>query len=466
MTKSRTLPTIPTIAAFLVAAVVLSAGAGSLLQLRTLHGARTIDVSRLGQRVLVIASHPDDEVLMAGGAIRQLLAQGAQVRVVIVTAGDGYFRAARGLSPGRTGASAYRRLGDVRHGESLAAAADLGLPVSDVISLGFPDGGASALWDADWSSVAKRAGRNGAASVPYSWAADAGAPYTGQSLASQLVGVLKDFRPDTVISPDVHETHPDHSAVAAFALYALDEAGFTGTRLTAIVHFKHFPYPWGFLPDAWLAPPATLAGDGSTWLALPLSEADERAKRAALEQYHSQTAVADLAVYMRALVRRNELFDDRPAAVPATQPTDAPPTPGATGTVVVTPAPVLVPSTPTRGRIGSIRMVRGPHTVWIGIVCDEPIVASFDYRISVRLIGGRQAPARLDVLAHRGSVSALRVSADSVTPAGLTTGTDGRTVWISLPASAFDGRTHALLRATAGAAATSPFRTAVRDVSL
>src|ERR1051325_3837894 len=41
------------------------------------------------QRVLVIAPHPDDETIGAGGLIQQALAQGSLVKVVVVTNGDG-----------------------------------------------------------------------------------------------------------------------------------------------------------------------------------------------------------------------------------------------------------------------------------------------------------------------------------------------------------------------------------------
>jgi N-acetyl-1-D-myo-inositol-2-amino-2-deoxy-alpha-D-glucopyranoside deacetylase len=465
MTRSRTLPTLPTIAAFILGAVVLSAAVGYLMRPRTLSDARTIDASQLGERVLVIAPHPDDEVLTAGGTIHRLLARGAQVRVVIVTAGDGYYRAAKRLTTGPTGPAAYLHLGDVRHEESLAAAARLGLPASDVISLGFPDAGTSELWDTDWDASKRYVGRTEASATPYPWALEPNAPYTGTQLASELVRVMRDFRPDTVIGPDTRETHPDHAAVGTFTLFAMDEAGFTGRRLTAFVHFKHYPYPWAYIPGASLAPPPVLVGRDSTWLTLPLEAADETAKHAAIGAYASQNAVADLAVYMRAFLRRNELFDDRLAATPATQVGDARPAEGTAGTVLVTPAPVI-PGLAHPGRIGSVRVVRGAGVVWVGLVSDAPVDPAFQYRLDVRLIGGTRPTERLGVLVSGGAATAVDASSDSTAPAGIATQADGHTVWISVPASVFEGRTHALLGTASGPAGRSPFRTSWRDVSL
>ncbi|MFQ3611471.1 MAG: PIG-L family deacetylase, partial [Fimbriimonadales bacterium] len=46
------------------------------------------------QRLLIIAPHPDDEVLGCGGLIAEAVRQGSAVRVVAITAGDGFSGAA------------------------------------------------------------------------------------------------------------------------------------------------------------------------------------------------------------------------------------------------------------------------------------------------------------------------------------------------------------------------------------
>ncbi len=43
-----------------------------------------------GERLLVVAPHPDDETLGAGGLIQRVLENHGQVRVVLITAGDGF----------------------------------------------------------------------------------------------------------------------------------------------------------------------------------------------------------------------------------------------------------------------------------------------------------------------------------------------------------------------------------------
>ncbi|MEO7234782.1 MAG: PIG-L family deacetylase [Lapillicoccus sp.] len=79
--------------------------------------------------VVVVAPHPDDEVLGVGGLIRRLVRDGVRVRVVAVTDGEGA-PAPRGWSP--------ERLATERVIEAVAACGALG--VDPPHRLGLPDG--------------------------------------------------------------------------------------------------------------------------------------------------------------------------------------------------------------------------------------------------------------------------------------------------------------------------------------
>jgi LmbE family N-acetylglucosaminyl deacetylase len=112
-------------------------------------------------RVLLLAAHPDDEVLGAGGAASLLAARGASVRTVVFSRGEGW--------------------GDpvARMEESRAAARVLGLPEPGFLA--FPDRGL--------------AGR----------AAD---------LRAAIERLVLEAEPDLVLCPAPSELHPDHRALA------------------------------------------------------------------------------------------------------------------------------------------------------------------------------------------------------------------------------------------------------------
>lgn len=76
---------------------------------------------------LVVAPHPDDEVLSSGGLIARQRGRGLEVRVLAVTDGEAAYRGWDGL-------------GARRRAEQLAGLAELGVPDGAVTRLGLPDG--------------------------------------------------------------------------------------------------------------------------------------------------------------------------------------------------------------------------------------------------------------------------------------------------------------------------------------
>ena len=93
--------------------------------------ARLPGLARPSGRTVVVAAHPDDETLGAGGLLRELAAAGRPADVVVVTDGAGSHPGSSTLTP----ADLVRRRAD----EVVRAVALLS-PASHVRLLGFPDG--------------------------------------------------------------------------------------------------------------------------------------------------------------------------------------------------------------------------------------------------------------------------------------------------------------------------------------
>ncbi|MET9479386.1 PIG-L family deacetylase [Streptomyces sp. NPDC006638] len=81
--------------------------------------------------VVVVAAHPDDEVLGFGGAMAELAAAGTEVHLVSVTDGEG--------SHPRSAQIDHARMARVREAELLSALAELGLPDLRPTRLRVPD---------------------------------------------------------------------------------------------------------------------------------------------------------------------------------------------------------------------------------------------------------------------------------------------------------------------------------------
>jgi len=184
------------------------------------------------KRVVVVAPHPDDEILACGGLLQAAALHGLAHLLVAVTDGEASHPGSQAWPPARL------RLERPR--ETLAALACLGIDQPAVLRLAFADGGVAACEDA---------------------------------LAERLAAILRPG--DLVVTTWRYDAHPDHEACARACTSA---AAASGASL--------FETPvWGW---HWSAP-----GDGAMPLAqarkLALTPAVLARKRAALVCFRSQT---------------------------------------------------------------------------------------------------------------------------------------------------------------------------------
>ena len=87
----------------------------------------------LSENMVIIAPHPDDEVIGCAGLIQALVERGTPPHVIILTGGEGSHRGCCNTSAEDIMAA--------RHQLTLKAASTLGLPESHIHCLNYPDGG-------------------------------------------------------------------------------------------------------------------------------------------------------------------------------------------------------------------------------------------------------------------------------------------------------------------------------------
>lgn len=270
-------------------------------------------------RLLVVAPHPDDETLGAGGLMQRVLQLGGAVQVVFMTSGDGFPNgvalAQHTLHPT---ARDYREYGRRRQEEARQALMTLGIPEKSIIFLGFPDAGLCPLrmqypidTGIDYTSPFTLEDRPPAA--------DALVPdieYNSEDLQRELAWILYHFRPSLVVTTHSQDKHPDHCATHLFvqkALYDLQQLDprWQPVLLTFLIHFGGW---WPVAQDVSLAspllPPPGFPDHEPPWLPLPLSSAELQTKRQAVLQYHSQMLA--MGSYLLSFVRANELFAREP----------------------------------------------------------------------------------------------------------------------------------------------------------
>ncbi len=267
------------------------------------------------ERLMVMAPHPDDEVICCAGLMRRVLAGGGRVDIVYFTEGDGYREgAAFELSPAKLEPEAFIEYGEWRRRESLAVLTLLRLSEGNAHFLGFPDGGLREIWERHFSGLRPYESRTTAtAHVPYRHSVEPGAPYSGTELQGLVRRLMLDLKPTLIALPDPRDQHGDHSATGLFALEAYHDAageaeaaGLPRARvLTYLVHWPAWP-GLSAEPPPPLGPPSDVSPAPIEWVALPLSAAESADKLHVLHVYKTQVDL--MATFLDSFYRSNELF--------------------------------------------------------------------------------------------------------------------------------------------------------------
>jgi len=262
-------------------------------------------------RILILAPHEDDETLGCGGLIQQAVAAGAAVRVVYLTSGDHnqlaflVYRKRPWLSP-----RVNRNMGEIRIREARDAMALLGVPVQQLVFLGYPDHDTLRIWSRHWGkSPPLHSILTNATRVPYREAPGYGTPYKGESIVADIERELLNFRPTHIFVTHPIDANPDHRAYFLFLNVALlNLAGRIPAPqiYTYPIHMGPWPRPYFFRPHEWLSFPRRLDDERAHSRVLDLTPEQVLRKYKAIRLYKSQ--MSDSSYWMAAFARRNELF--------------------------------------------------------------------------------------------------------------------------------------------------------------
>jgi LmbE family N-acetylglucosaminyl deacetylase len=264
-------------------------------------------------RVLVLAPHPDDEVLGAGGVIQQAVAMKLPLKIVYFTYGDSnqwsflLYRKHPVVFPG-----AVEAMGLVRHDEAINASRILGVDAKDLIFLGYPDFGTLNIWYYHWNQrPAYRSIMTRVTAVPYKGAYRFGAAYKGEEILQDLRSVLRDFKPTMIFVSHPADHNGDHLALYLYLRVALWDEGMDGKvqLYPYLIHYLTWPKPKSFHPEKDFVPPEALANQ-EVWEQYHLSALQMQNKKKALEAHKTQYFSSPK--YLLSFVKFNELFGDFP----------------------------------------------------------------------------------------------------------------------------------------------------------
>jgi len=264
-------------------------------------------------RILILAPHPDDEVLGCCGIIQKAVAMKLPLRVVFFTYGDNnqwsflVYRKHPVLRP-----KAARGMGLVRHDEAIAACQTLGVSPEQLIFLGYPDFRTLNIWYTHWGDrPPSKSILTKVKAVPYANAFRPGAPYKGQEILRDLETILREFKPTKIFVSHPGDHHPDHRSLYLFTRVALWdlEKEMKPALYPYLIHYKQWPKPRGYNPGESLEPPP-LFKEKIQWQTCNLEPGEIELKHTAIKKHRSQYDYN--AKYLLSFIRPNELFGDFP----------------------------------------------------------------------------------------------------------------------------------------------------------
>ncbi len=265
-------------------------------------------------RILILAPHPDDEVLGCGGIIQRATKMNLPIKVVFLTYGDQnqwsfiLYRKRPVIMP-----KAAQQMGLVRHDEALEADKVLGISPDQLIFLGYPDFRTLAIWYSHWGKDTQpaRSILTDVREVPYKNAFRPGTPYKADEILKDLKTIIEEFKPTKIFVSHPSDHNPDHQSLYLFTRVALwDLENELKTEVYPyLIHFKRWSQPNGYHPNNQLLPPNMLS-QNSDWGFFPLEPKEVTTNYNAIKKHRSQ--YNESAKYLLSFIRANELFGDFP----------------------------------------------------------------------------------------------------------------------------------------------------------
>lgn len=224
--------------------------------------------------LLILAPHPDDEILGFTGLASEFIKQGKPVRTIVVTDGDAYCDACTLWTTGTTNGKTcdaltlsnletpeIDSLAEIRRAESTAAAAILGRTAPEFLT--YPDTGLGVarknIENGDPARLLTRSDFSSCASCAECQSGYGAGPETRLS-ASTLIASLDEIigatAPNTLIAT-THwlDSHTDHAALGAFVSERIKGLDYGRTVAFAVIHANTTN---GYAAaDCWYPGPAT-----------------------------------------------------------------------------------------------------------------------------------------------------------------------------------------------------------------
>lgn len=194
---------------------------------------------------LVVAPHSDDEAIGCATLMRRAVADKKRPGVVILTAGDGFPKAAAAAAKkpiDQLTPEDFVALAAMRQRHSIKAMIRVGLQDGDLLFLGYPDAGLEPMYDAKTAAPYRQpfTGKTetyGPIERDYHRTVHGRpGPYLRASVVADLAEIIRNRKPRAIFFTGDVDSHPDHRLTHRYVCDAARAAEYSGLLWTYIVH--------------------------------------------------------------------------------------------------------------------------------------------------------------------------------------------------------------------------------------
>jgi LmbE family N-acetylglucosaminyl deacetylase len=210
-------------------------------------------VERDGKGIVIFAPHPDDETLGCAGVMMRASRLKIPLRVVFLTNGDGFPRAASlftGKDITKLKSDDFLAMAKARQQQAIDAARICGVAAESLVFLGYPDAGLMKLPTTNdgepfRSPFTEKSETNSPATRDYHTQTHGKpAPYRRSVAIDDIVEILRKQRPSQIYVTDGADHHADHHATFELVRDAAVAAEYREEFFTYLVHLKGREWPW------------------------------------------------------------------------------------------------------------------------------------------------------------------------------------------------------------------------------
>jgi len=263
-------------------------------------------------RIMVIAPHPDDEVLAAGGLLAHLFKNAVPVKIIYLTCGDGnaslFWRDKKiKFSPDK-----FIQTGIERKQEAETAIKVLGGDKKDLLFLGYPDNRLWQMWLKPKTNIVSSTTLLNHS--PYDFTFKKHRYHKGDNITKELNELIKKFKPTIIFSPHLKETNLDHKATGLFIKKLVKEINWSGELYYYLIHYKWmrlfriYPHKNLFKKRQKILYPPYSLWKKNKWFSFWLQSDQLKIKKMALQKYESQRIVPTLNWLFKSFLAQNEIF--------------------------------------------------------------------------------------------------------------------------------------------------------------